>query len=294
MKDVYIVAPDWGNPWLPIYKKMLIEAGFNTTHVLPDKYTNKEVDACIHMWARSNKFIDYSKFNIMFMRGYEFFDPNHWTKIQWDKIDHLVLCNQWTKNHVDAYFKDSNIDQKTHLVYNAVDTSNWTYKNRTHGNKIGMACHIHQKKNIPIAMQILANLPYGYELHIAGAIQDIGLVEYIKNVGIAIGRSIQIYGHIPADKMDEWWDDKHYCLSTSIREGNPNNVLEAMAKGIKPIVHAWPGAEHQFDNVFYTVVDATAEILRGPYKSADYRDKINNNHSLTNYEKIVKLIQGGI
>jgi hypothetical protein len=36
------------------------------------------------------------------------------------------------------------------------------------------------------------------------------------------------------------------CLSTSLSEGNPNNVIEAMAKGIKPVVHAWPGAEDQF------------------------------------------------
>jgi len=291
---VGIIAPDWGNSWIPIFKNLLEEAGHESFHFKPDDEHSYPLDACIHMWARNNRFLNLSAKHIMVMRRYEFFDPNHWTALPWDKIEHLIFCNNWMKEQVDGYFKDRGIEQNTHLIYNAADTSQWTYRKRKHGKKIGMACHVHQKKNIPLALQILEHLPSDYELHIAGAVQDSCLFEYIYNISRQIKRKVVIYGQIQRDKLDSWWEDKNYCLSTSISEGNPNNVLEAMAKGIKPVVHAWPGAEDQFEGVFYTVAEAVAEILRGNYESEKYLNQINTNHSLTNYKKIVKLIQGGI
>ena len=111
---------------------------------------------------------------------------------------------------------------------------------------------------------------------------------YLKGIGEKLKRKISFYGHIDRRSLDSWWDEKNYCLSTSLTEGNPNNVLEAMAKGIKPIVHAWPGAEDQFD-VFYSAREAAAEILRGSYNSAEYLNTVKQNHSVDNYKEAIRI-----
>ena len=81
-----------------------------------------------------------------------------------------------------------------------------------------------------------------------------------------------------------------YCLSTSISEGNPNNVIEAMAKGIKPVVHYWPGAETQFKPwLFRSVYEAVAEISGGEYESDKYLACVRDNFSLANIERVLDL-----
>jgi hypothetical protein len=77
-----------------------------------------------------------------------------------------------------------------------------------------------------------------------------------------------------------------YCLSTSISEGNPNNVLEAMAKGIKPIVHAWPGVETQFDSdmIWRTIDQAALSVVSETYESERYRTLVSERFSLDNIE----------
>ncbi len=287
---VAIVAPNWGNSWIKLFSKLLTDVGHDPLHVSPEEPVQFPADAHLHMWARDNHFLAEEGQHIMFMRRYEFFDAEHWMALPWDRIDHLVLCNGWIKEQVDAFFEYNKIEQETHLIYNALDPQEWTFNNRSHGTKIGMCCHVHQKKNIPLALQILAELPPNYELHIAGGIQDRALVEYIANIGPVLQRHVKLYGQIPREELDNWWEDKSYCLSTSISEGNPNNVLEAMAKGVKPVVHAWPGAEEQFP-VFYTVREAVADILTGEYISSDYRRVIEEYHSLENYRKAIDLIE---
>jgi glycosyltransferase involved in cell wall biosynthesis len=88
--------------------------------------------------------------------------------------------------------------------------------------------------------------------------------------------------------MDFWWEQCSYCLSTSLSEGNPNNVIEAMAKGIKPIIHNWPGAKDQFQDTFDTVEQALGQFA-GDYNSEQYRDWISKNYSLKNIDKVVEL-----
>jgi len=289
---VAIIAPDWGNSWLPIYKDLLEEAGHKVFILDPNGEKGTSYDAYIHMWARRDNFIDLPGQHIMFMRRYELFDAAHWVGLPWKGISDLIFCNDWIKATVDSFFKEQKIEQTTHLIYNAVDPSLWTYQERFHGKKIGMACHVHTKKNIPLALQILDQLPYDYELHIAGAVQDHCLAEYICHVGNKIGRKVVIHGQIDRDKLDEWWEDKSYCLSTSLSEGNPNNVLEAMVKGIKPVIHGWPGSESQFP-VFYTAREAAAEIMRGNYLSSDYLKVVSEYHSLENYRAVINLLKGG-
>ncbi len=141
-------------------------------------------------------------------------------------------------------------------------------------------------------MQIMVKLPKDYELHLAGDVQCLDVIYYLQNLGKELGIEVYFHGQVPADKMDEWLDDKNYILSTSMREGCPNNILEAMAKGIKPIIHNWPGARKQFNNyVFNTVNEGVERITEHAYYSLAYRNMIEQKFSMKNYYRIKEIAE---
>lgn len=202
----------------------------------------------------------------------------------WDKIDALVCCNPWIAGVVSKQIKNDSTTVVS--VRNSIDPEKWTFKKRSHGKKIGMACRVHPIKNLPLAVQIMLGLPDDYELHIAGPVQDPNIATYLVH---ALGDRVKLYGQIDREVLDEWWDDKNYCLSTSVSEGDPMCVLEAMAKGIKPIIHDWPGASEMYDT-FKRVDQAVGEIYNySPYESRDYRETVCNNNGISNISYVVNL-----
>lgn len=280
---VSLVTP-WDNAWVPIFKDEVEARG----HEFELTTAPKNSDVVIHGWASGSSQPLKGARNVMFLRRYELFDGGL-SKVQWSGIDHLVCVNEWIAGVVKDVFKRNNVKTPVSVIYNAFEDRRWSFKVRKPGKKIGMACHIHPKKNLPLALQVLGELPDDYELHIAGAMQDPCTAEYLNHVAKRMQRSVYFYGHV--DAMNFWWEGMNYCLSTSISEGNPNNVIEAMAKGIKPVVHCWPGADVQFppDLLFSKASLAASIIASETYDSVVYKQWVDLYYSRKNIQKVVDL-----
>lgn len=249
-----------------------------------------EADVVLHGWASgATQPVPKSK-NIYWLRRYELFDGGM-SKVDWSKADHLIVVNSWIQQVVAEIFDANKIKTPVSLIYNGTDPARWRYRERKPAPRVGMACHVHPKKNLPLAMQVMACLPPEYELHIAGAIQDACTAEYLNHMGKVMRRKVYLYGHIDRSQLNDWWEQFPYCLSTSISEGNPNNVIEAMAKGIKPIVHHWPGAEDQFRETFDTPELAARMIQHGALNSSEYRRDVEEKFGMVNVHAVVDLAE---
>lgn len=285
---VTLITP-WDNAWVPMYKEAFERRGHEFQCVKPGTEVSGQ-DVVLHGWASGASQPVAGARNVMFLRRYELFDGGL-AKVKWVGVDHLVCVNRWIANVVREVFKQMEVKTPVSTIFNAVDTRRWTFKERKGNHRVGMACHVHPKKNLPLALQVLACLPPEYELHVAGDIQDQCTAEYMNHVGKAMKRKVYLYGHIDRAKLDLWWDQMGVCLSTSLSEGNPNNVIEAMAKGLKPVVHRWPGADEQFPagTVFSDAATAAWMITSESYPSTGYRQWVDLNYSTRNIEKVVDL-----
>lgn len=283
---VALITP-WDNAWVPMYREEVERRGHEFAVLKKPEPAN--FDVVLHGWAHDKPMSTGAR-NLMFLRRYELFE-GVLERVNWNAVDRLVCVNSWIEKVVGGMLERLGVKTPVSTVYNAVDTRAWTFKEHKPGKRIGMACHIHPKKNLPLALQILAALPEDYELHIAGAVQDTCTAEYLNHLGQFMRRRVYLYGHIDRGQLDEWWGHMHYCLSTSLSEGNPNNVIEAMAKGIKPVVHRWPGAEDQFpaELLFSTVEGAKGIIQSGSYASIGYRQHVDLHYSTMNIRKVVDL-----
>lgn len=282
---VALVTP-WQNAWVPHYEAAFKRRG-HQFGVFP-KHAPTDSDIVLHGWATGTPVVNKAR-NIVFLRRYELFDGGL-AKVEWAKVQALICVNSWFKSVAETIFEAEKIKVPVHLIYNAVNLEKWSYSERKPGKRIGMACFVHTKKNLPLALQILAALPKEYELHIAGAIQDSCLAEYLVHASKAMDRDVHLHGQVPANHLNDWWGEMDYCLSTSMSEGNPNNVIEAMAKGIKPIVHNWPGAEDQFAGHLFNTAKEAADMITGDgYFSERYRDEAASKFGMANIEKVVDL-----
>lgn len=282
---VTLITP-WDNAWVPYYKQAFEARGHEFQCVKHGAHISGQ-DLVLHGWASGASQPVSGARNVMFLRRYELFDGGL-QRVNWKDVDTLVCVNTWIKGVVEHVFQEHGVKTPVRMIYNGTDPGRWTFKNRKANHRIGMACHVHPKKNLPLALQVLACLPAEYELHVAGDIQDACTAEYLNHVARSIKRKVYLYGHV--ERLNTWWEIMGVCLSTSLSEGNPNNVIEAMAKGLKPVVHAWPGSEDQFSGyLFNTAQEAAGMILDGAYESQKYLQVVKDKFSLANIERVVDL-----
>lgn len=271
--------------WVSGYKDT-----FKDLYVTSRIEAKRNTDVFMLMWCNEeavdfiNRYTGGAKI-VLFIRRYEIYSP--WIRaLNAKKVDKVIMVNAFLAEKFERMFH-----VKPEVIYNGVSLDEWTFRERGPGNKIAMVGYITPKKGHQLALQILQALPEGYELHIAGAVQDECLYDYLKDMVKKNSLNVKFYGQVPHDQMDEWLDDKDYILSCAYSEGCPNNVLEAMAKGIAPIVHSWPGAEDQF-GCFNSINEAVNEITNKDYGDSNvFRAHIEMNHGKSIFDKIASIVE---
>lgn len=280
--------------WEPSYLELLGGNG-NKVRLVRDMKTETlwGADLTVFMWADAATGVALQALGkklgkvIVFLRRYEYYSfPLE--EYAWETVDAVVCVNDF----LAAAFEERT-RVKPEVIYNAVDTSKWACRRRDgSGKKIAMVGFVNARKNLPLAMQIMQALPKDYELHVAGGMQCLETGDYLMNYADREEIKLALHGNI--DDIDAWLEDKEYLLNTSISEGCPNSVLEAMAKGIKPVVHAWPGALEQFGGLVFSDIGGAVEAITGdsPYESDGYLRMVEDRFGRRNYERFTGLLKG--
>ncbi len=278
--------------WVKGYQQVFGERGW-FAEILEKPFVPEIPDIRLFMWCDQDTFKFINNYpqaeackNIVFVRRYEYY-TNIPEYLDWSKVSKIICVNHRLANGIE---KRTGI--KPEVIFNGVWPEDWTYEARTFGPEIAIVGYVNHKKNLPMALQILKRMPEEFRLHIAGQIQDWATADYISHLGEALGlkERVRYCGHIK--DVNAWLENKNFILSCSITEGNPNNVIEAMAKGIKPVVHNWPGSERQFSHwVFNTIDDAVEMMTSGEYDSPTYRKTVEENFGRQQYEKVADLIE---
>ena len=94
------------------------------------------------------------------------------------------------------------------------------------------------------------------------------------------------------DDVARWLDDKHYIICTSVLEGHPVGLMEAMACGLKPVIHNYVGARGTYpDKYIWNTIDEFVKMVQDDdYDSSAYRREIEDRYSLVNQLNQIKNI----
>lgn len=290
----------FNNVWVPYLKKY-----FNTRKpeidfdidVNPKGINTKQMsesDVTLFCWGNEPTIEmthkkKLSKRYVVILRSYEIFYGfiNH---INWKNVDDVIFVNP-----AFAVEFGNKLPCRVHYVPNGIDLDEWKFQEgHKESNNIGWVANLNHKKGINLLPQFL----YEYKkhndkfvLHVAGKAQEPRFMLYCDHLFNELGLTdnIKFYNHV--SNIQEWWKDKDYCFTCSVTEGHPNNVIEAMSLGVKPIIHNWLGAKQTFPEslIWSNMDEALRIILLRNYDSKSYRKFIEDNYDIF---KVYKQLEG--
>ena len=235
-------------------------------------------DICWFEWC--DELVSYgSKINlakeriiICRLHSYEAF-TEYPDKVTWENIDKVILVAEHIQNFIIDNFNVN--EEKTVVIPNGIDTKKWTFNRRKPGFNIAYVGYINYKKGPMLLLhtfKAIYDKNNQYKLFIAGNFQDHRDVLYFNQMIKEFGLENNVIYQGWQNDLDKWLEDKNYILCTSILESQNISVMQAMAKGIKPIIHNFVGARNIYPQalIWNTIDDAVNMIVSNEYKSEEY------------------------
>jgi ADP-heptose:LPS heptosyltransferase/tetratricopeptide (TPR) repeat protein/SAM-dependent methyltransferase len=208
--------------------------------------------------------------------------------VSWDNIDMLITVGN---SFVTKALRQQvpNLDSRTRVVTipNSVNLEKFNLIERKRGKNIACVGYLNMRKNPMFLLQCMQKLHYidtGYKLFFAGNFQDAMLEQYVRHMADQLGLKDVVVFEGWQDDISKWLEDKHYIVSTSIGESQGMGLLEGMARGLKPVIHHFPGAEEIFPSEFLFNIseDFCGQILSDSYEPPRYREFVAARYPLKN------------
>ena len=216
------------------------------------------------------------------IRSYEIFFKESIESINWGNVDGIIFVADHVREIANEKWPDllSSMPQTT--IWNCVEIDKYLFYDKMAGKNIAYIGYLNTKKGLELLLQCIkaaVNIDDKYRLHIAGEFQGERFDYYTRHLLHEMGLDHHVVFHGWVDNISEFLKDMHYVVSASPWEGCPNNIIESMACGIKPLIHNWRGAKDIFpeSTVFNTVDDFVGLLKSGDYNSAAYRKYVEAN-----------------
>ncbi len=213
-------------------------------------------------------------------------------KVNWLNVNHLIF----TSKHIRDYVATRVLNLPSHsIIHGGIDLGRMTYRKRKMGKELALAGYLNPRKNPLLALEILNKSGDDTRLHIAGEWQDKALREVCEAYIIRhkLKKRVIFYGW--QEDINAWLEDKNILLSTAWSEGISYVVLEAMAKGIRPLVYRWVGCEELGLNEqdYFDSAEEAAMVIRGErgeYNSEYYRKVIETEFNQVQEHKAIRAL----
>jgi tetratricopeptide (TPR) repeat protein len=208
------------------------------------------------------------------------------TNINWKNICDLIFVAEHIKNIVLQQVPSlPDIVGNIHVVPNGIDMNKFSFKDRSRGRNLAYIGNVNFKKGPMLLLHAFRELVQKddkYRLFVAGDFQDARYQLYfdqmIKEMGLE--DNLRFDGWVK--DINSWLGDKQYIVCTSILEGHPVGIMEAMTRGLKPLIHNFVGARGIYPEkyIWNTIPEFIDMATEDNYDSMEYRKFIETNYSL--------------
>lgn len=207
------------------------------------------------------------------MRGYDVHGPLD--TLRWENVDALVYESPFLKELAEEKHP-ALAGLRTRVLPSGIDLANIPWRDRSDYSPaekaiVALVARTTSDKGYQLAFEWARERADVIELHVTGALGETNprLVRYLQH---AAPPNVKIHGTVDTVK---WLDEigATHLLSASIWESLGYSIAEAMAMGIKPLIHDAPGIT-QFWPAYLTwrsFAQLDRVALANPYDSAGYR-----------------------
>lgn len=218
------------------------------------------------------------------LHSYEAF-TNYINKVNWSNIDKTIFVAEHIRDFVSKQLEEVNLKNKSVVIPNGLKFNKYNFKTRKHGYNLAYVGLINYKKGPMLALQLikaLADINKKYKLFIAGKFEQARYSLYFKQMIKDMNLEKNVFFEGWQDDIDKWLENKNYIISSSVLESQHLSIMEAMSKGIKPIVHNFVGAKNIYPEkyIWNSINEAIELIKNSNYNSKEYRRYIENNYNI--------------
>lgn len=222
---------------------------------------------------------------IVRLHRYEAYMP--WPReVNWDHVDLLITVgNSTVMRALEIGVPDLRQRVATLRIPNGVNLEQVPFRRHSAGKSLAFVASMRMVKNPMFLLQCMARLHAcdpEYRLYIAGRMDDLLVEQYFLHQVKALGLEQAVHFDGWQEDIYAWLADKDYLVCTSVIESQGMGILEAMAAGIKPVIHNFPGAAENFDPKFlFNTPDEFCRLVQSrEYDSAAYREFVECRYPL--------------
>lgn len=213
------------------------------------------------------------------IHSYEILTPHLMKAVNWKRIDGAIFVAEHIRDNANRLWRSQLARVPQTTIYNSLDLNEYPVHSNRPGKNIAFVGYINHKKGIGLLLQCIkaaVDSDPEYRLHVAGKFQDTRFEVYMTHLIEQMGLKDNVVMHGWVKDIPRWLRSMQYVVSTSPWEGCPLNLIEAMACGVKPLVHNWQGASTLFPpNLVFTTVDQFVELLtESEYDSTAYGNHV--------------------
>ena len=233
---------------------------------------------------------------IVRLHGYELFSPDRIAQIDWAKIDVLIFVANHIRDHFkDIYWIPDTV--KTVVVPNGVDLDRWSFAKREHSKQknIGIIGILTDKKGPLLLAKVIrhfakSHADYRFLLRLE-SLKKPNAFEHILRYELKDLTNWEWVDRV--ESVNSWMEDLKFLISTSVLESFSYVIAEAMAKGIKPLIHDFHGSRDLYPGeLIWKDIDELEKVFSGEYKSDEYRQWIEDRYSIDmQMKEIFKLLE---
>lgn len=200
----------------------------------------------------------------------------HQNAALWDVVDDLIFIAPHIREIANEHeLPNRREGLRVHTIPCAVDLDLWTYKERKPGYNIAVVAERWASKGTSEILQFaykLQQVEPRYKITWLGQRSDYPWEHEYRDEFVEHHKLNLEFVNI-VDSVEEFLEDKNYLFSGSHKEAFGYNIAEAMAKGIRPIVHRFFGADDLWPDLpLWTGIDEAIDMITdGTYDSASYR-----------------------
>jgi glycosyltransferase involved in cell wall biosynthesis len=283
---------DWADVvWFDTVSNNLISAT-NPAQALIDNWRKEQRKGewDLHLMDMSKKKVIVRAIDIDVWSG-------HHASVKWDVVNECIFIAPHIREMMMADSRPQDSNMGVHTIPCGVDLNRWTFKERSKGFNIAVVSEIWVSKGVDYVLQIalkLKQIDSRYQIYWLGKWHDYHWEE-------SYAKDFIEYNELPitfvdyVDDVNEWLEDKHYLLLGSKKEAFSYATAEAMAKGIKPVLHAFYGSRELWPGITWSSIqEAVDRITEDIYDSGSYRRYLQERGFTLEYmmERIMEVING--
>jgi hypothetical protein len=212
---------------------------------------------------------------------------DRWAKdVCWENVSILVQIGSSAVEEV-LVEQVPDIRNRTRLVVvpNGVNLRRYMLRRRERGKNLACIGCLTMQANPAFLVQCMQKLHYidpGCRLSFAGSFESPILEQYIRHMVRTLNLSDVITFEPSCGELNSWLSDKHFIVASGIGESQVEALLAAMACGLKPIVHNFPGADKLFPSQYlFNIAEQFCEQVLGPeYEPEQYRRFVEQRYPL--------------